>query len=91
MNPTHYQTEFDKLINREYSQKEVHPIRQAAFSKFLKIGLPTKKWEEWRFTDSSVIKKVNFKIPEIKNTPEEEVDLSRFGMNDTIDIVNNMQ
>ena len=63
MNPTNYQTEFDKLINRKYSHIEDNPIRQAAFSKFLKIGLPTKKREEWRITDLSVIKKVNFNIP----------------------------
>ena len=62
MNLTHYQTEFEKIMNREYFSKEVHPIRKDAFSKFLDTGFPTQKWEDWRFTNLSAITKKNYKI-----------------------------
>ena len=61
MNPLDYQQEFDKIIARKYFDKTLEKTRKEAFSKFLNLGLPTKKWEDWRHTDLSLIKKQNFR------------------------------
>tara|TARA_A100001037_G_scaffold306771_1_gene355305 strand:- start:16045 stop:17313 length:1269 start_codon:yes stop_codon:yes gene_type:complete len=87
MNLTHYQTEFEKIMNREYFSKEVHPIRKDAFSKFLDTGFPTQKWEDWRFTNLSAITKKNFKISDVQDAPKEKLDLSEFEMDDVADII----
>jgi hypothetical protein len=60
MNISDFNIEFDKMMNRDYFSEKVHPMRKKAFSKFLETGLPTKKWEDWRFTDLSSISKSNF-------------------------------
>ena len=64
MNPSDYQQEFDKIIARKYFDKTLEKTRKEAFSKFLNLGIPTKKWENWRHTDLSLINKQNFRISE---------------------------
>ena len=61
MNVNDYQNEFNKIISRKYFPSRLNSTRQKAFSKFLDIGLPTKKWEDWRHTDLSFLNKNNFK------------------------------
>ena len=62
MNVNDYQNEFNKIIARKYFPSRLNSTRQKAFSKFLDIGLPTKKWEDWRHTDLSFLTKNNFRI-----------------------------
>ena len=57
MNTSDYQQEFDKIIARKYFDKTLEKTRKEAFSKFLNLGIPTKKWENWRHTDLSLINK----------------------------------
>ena len=62
---SHFQTEFEKIMKRDYFSSEIHPVREKAFSRFMDIGLPTQKWEDWRFTNLSELKKndlVNIEI-----------------------------
>ena len=87
MNVSHFQTEFDKMMNRDYFSDKVHPLRQDAFSKFLEIGLPTKKWEDWRFTNLSSISKGNFRISEIQDAPKGDLDISPYKLKDIDTIV----
>ena len=87
MNVSHFQTEFDKMMNRDYFSDKVHPLRQDAFSKFLEIGLPTKKWEDWRFTNLSSISKGNFRISEIQDAPKGDLDISAYKLKDIDTIV----
>jgi len=68
--PDYLKTEFVKIINRKYFSKEANPIRTKAFDNFIKKGLPTKKDENWRFTDLSSIKKSSFRISEKKDAPK---------------------
>ena len=67
MNPSDYQQEFDKIIARKYFDKTLEKTRKEAFSKFLNLGIPTKKWENWRHTDLSLINKQNFRFNRISN------------------------
>ena len=60
--PDYLKTEFVKIINRKYFSKEANTIRTKAFDNFIKKGLPTKKDENWRFTDLSYIKKSSYRI-----------------------------
>jgi Fe-S cluster assembly scaffold protein SufB len=62
-------------------------MRKKAFSKFLETGLPTKKWEDWRFTDLSSISKSNFRISEKQDTPKGDVDISQYQIDDVETIV----
>jgi Fe-S cluster assembly protein SufD len=87
MNISDFNIEFDKMRNRDYSSDKVHPMREKAFSKFFEIGLPTKKWEDWRFTDLSSISNRNFRISEKQDAPNGDVDISQYQIDDVETIV----
>ena len=87
MNISDFNIEFDKMINRDYFSDKVHPMREKAFSKFLKTGLPTKKWEDWRFTNLSSISNSNFRLSEKQDAPNGDVDISQYQINDVETIV----
>ena len=76
MNVSDYQNEFNKIITRKYFPSRLNSTRQKAFSKFLDIGLPTKKWEDWRHTDLSFLNKNYFRISEV-NDVSENIDFSK--------------
>ncbi len=80
MSLTHYKSEFKKIMNREYFSKDLHPIREDAFTKFTSKGFPTQKWEDWRFTNLTSIKDGQFNISEIKDAPTSAVNLEQFKM-----------
>ena len=48
-------TEFDKIVqNSKFSKKEIE-FRKENLNKFIKEGFPTKKNENWKFSDISQI------------------------------------
>lgn len=86
MNVSDYQNEFNKIIARKYFPSRLKSTRQKAFSKFLDIGLPTKKWEDWRHTDLSFLTKNNFRISEA-NDASENIDFSKYKIKNTHTLV----
>lgn len=86
MNVSDYQNEFNKIIARKYFPSRLNSTRQKAFSKFLDIGLPTKKWEDWRHTDLSFLNKNNFRISEV-NDASENIDFSKYKIKNTHTLV----
>ena len=86
MNVSDYQNEFNKIIARKYFPSRLNSTRQKAFSKFLDIGLPTKKWEDWRHTDLSFLNKNNFRILEANDAPE-NIDFSKYKIKNTHTLV----
>ena len=80
MHPSDYQQEFDKIIARKYFDKTLEKTRKEAFSKFLNLGIPTKKWENWRHTDLSLINKQNFRISEKYDAPNRELNISDYDL-----------
>ena len=86
MNVSDYQNEFNKIIARKYFPSRLNSTRQKAFSKFLGIGLPTKKWEDWRHTDLSFLTKNNFRISEA-NDASENIDFSKYKIKNTHTLV----
>ena len=82
MNVNDYQNEFDKIISRKYFPQRLNESRQEAFSKFLDIGLPSKKWEDWRHTDLSFLNKNNFRISD-SNDLSGNIDISKYEIKNT--------
>ena len=87
MNLSDYQQEFDKIIARKYFDKNLEKTRKEAFSKFLNLGIPTKKWENWRHTDLSLIKKQNFRISEKHDVPNKELNISDYDIENCYTLV----
>ena len=77
MTISNFQTEFKKIASNQnslFSEKTV-ALKEQAFSQFLKIGLPTKKWEGWQNTDLSKIEKKEFRIPEENDNNKPSPDI----------------
>tara|TARA_Y100000814_G_scaffold9112_1_gene7555 strand:+ start:2541 stop:3806 length:1266 start_codon:yes stop_codon:yes gene_type:complete len=87
MNISSFQTEFNKIMGRDYFTNHVKPIREQAFNNFLEEGLPNKNWEDWRFTDLKPIKENNFRISEIGDAPTQSIEINEYGLNDLPTIV----
>lgn len=59
----HFKIELRSLLERW--KNELSPLirsRNNAFDQFMKLGLPTKKWEDWQFTDFSILGKIPFRL-----------------------------
>ena len=80
MSLSHFQSEFEKLMNRGYFSDKIHALRDEAFSKFLNTGIPTQKWEDWRFTNLTRIAKGEYRISENHDGPNGEIDFPSFKM-----------
>ena len=67
---TQFQEQFEALLN--YWPDENSTLRQLrikAFNKFKDLGLPSKKWEDWQFTDFSSLEKTDYRLPWADNLP----------------------
>ena len=52
----------DLLINEPIEDDRLRTLRTKAFENFTKTGLPTKKWEEWQFTDFRSLSKEEYRL-----------------------------
>ena len=58
-----FEKQFSNLLDyNPTTDSRLRTLRTQAFERFIKTGLPTKKWEEWQFTDFSVLNKEKFRI-----------------------------
>ena len=65
------QHQFQALLDHwQDERKEIRSLRKTAFDRFNQLGFPTKKWEEWRFTDFSEIKKNEYRLAWGKDLPK---------------------
>ena len=87
MNISSFESEFNKIMRRDYFTSHVKPIREQAFNNFLEKGLPNKNWEDWRHTDLKPIKEIDFRLSEISDAPAHELDITEFGLDDVHTIV----
>lgn len=59
----HFKSELDSMQkNWSEEPRELSELRQKAFNRFSECGFPTKKWEDWQFTDFSPFDKTKFRI-----------------------------
>ena len=65
------QHQFQALLDhRQDERKEIRSLRKTAFDRFNLLGFPTKKWEEWQFTDFSEIRKNAYHLASGKDLPK---------------------
>ena len=90
MSISNYKVEFEKMLNRNYFSKSLHPYRKEAFTQLEKTGFPTQKWEDWKFTNVSNISDGEFMISEISDAPQTTPDIDSYQMEgvDTVVIYN---
>ena len=66
-----FQKQFDNLLAYWPNEDpDLRKLRSKAFDQFKSLGLPTKQWEEWQFTDFSSLKKINFRLSQSKDLPQ---------------------
>ncbi len=90
MSISNYKVEFEKMLNRDYFPKSLHSHRKEAFTQLEKTGFPTRKWEDWRFTNVSNISDGEFMISEISDAPQTTPNIDSYQMEgvDTVVIYN---
>ena len=90
MSISNYKVEFEKILNRNYFSKSLRPYRKEAFTQLEKTGFPTRKWEDWRFTNVSNISDGEFMISEISDAPQTTPNIDSYQMEgvDTVVIYN---
>jgi len=52
----------DLLINEHITDDRIRTLRTKAFENFTQTGLPTKKWEEWQFTDFRALSEEEYRL-----------------------------
>ena len=62
MNISDYKAEFDKTATHPHFSENLNTTREKAFAKFLDLGLPTKKWESWKYTNLSRLTKETYRL-----------------------------
>ena len=68
------------MLNRNCFSKSLRPYRKEAFTKLEKTGFPTRKWEDWRFTNVSAITDFEYNISEIMDAPQNTPNIARYKM-----------
>ena len=68
------------MLNRDYFSKALHPHRKEAFAQLEKTGFPTRKWEDWRFTNVSAISDGEFMISEVADAPKNTLNIDSYKM-----------
>ncbi|HPO61655.1 MAG TPA: SufD family Fe-S cluster assembly protein, partial [Candidatus Kapabacteria bacterium] len=73
--------EFSKRTNGKFPAK-LKTIRNNAFNSFNSLGFPTKKNEEWKYTDTSFLYKQDFQLQSQKEIENKEItDILKFLIN----------
>ena len=68
---TDFQNQFNTLLDYwPEEDQSLRNLRHQAFEKFNELGLPTKKWEEWQFTDFSSFKKSDYRLSWTDDLPQ---------------------
>ena len=64
----YFKNEFDAFVDsNQHENESLLDLRKKSFKSFINSGLPTKKWENWQFTNFSNIENQNFRLPHSKN------------------------
>ena len=72
-----FQQQFDDLLAYWPNEdQELRKLRSTAFDQFKNLGLPTKKWEDWQFTDFSSLKGTNYRLSRAEDLPRLPDDIS---------------
>ena len=68
MNTSNYQSEFKKILDRDYFPPKFHQVRNKAFKQFLDKKFLKKNWDSLRFTNLSALKKNTYRLSDASDT-----------------------
>ena len=87
MNISDYKAEFDKTSAHPHFSENLNTTREKAFAKFLDLGLPTKKWESWKHTNLSRLKKETFRLAGENDFSNKFPEIDKYEVKDSYAIV----
>ena len=87
MSLNNYKNQFNRLIEKGFYSDQINDLRKKAFSKFIKTGIPTQRWEDWRFTNLSKFKEKSFQIRKKVNSPKSKLSFSKYFKEDLITVI----
>ncbi|MBT3477998.1 MAG: Fe-S cluster assembly protein SufD [Candidatus Marinimicrobia bacterium] len=68
---TNFQNQFSALLDYwPHEDQSLRNLRRQAFDQFNELGFPTKRWEEWQFTDFSSMKKSGYRLSWADDLPK---------------------
>ena len=70
----HYRAAFEGMP-AEAQHAWLTPIREAALSRFVELGFPTTRHEDWRFTNIAPLAEIEFQAPGDSGPPVKSDDL----------------
>ena len=87
MNISDYKAEFDKTATHPHFSENLNTTREKAFAKFLDLGLPTKKWESWKYTNLSRLKKETFRLAGVNDFSNKFPEIDKYEVENSYAIV----
>ena len=63
-----YENQFERLLERRAFSNNFNHFKKDAFLKFKKLGFPTRRWEDWRFTNLKNIRRKSYSVPIYKDS-----------------------
>ena len=71
----YFKDEFDTFLDSNKNENEsLVKLRKESFKNFINNGLPTKKWEDWQFTNFSNIENEEFRL----SSPQDIIEIPDF-------------
>ncbi len=65
-----FQSEFNSLQSMwQHEPDALRNLRQQSFNQFKTLGLPTRKWEEWKYTNFSELSNIPFNLSQPDSLP----------------------
>ena len=72
-----FQQQFDDLLAYWPNEdQELRKLRSTAFDQFKNLGLPSKHWEDWQFTDFSSLKEIDYRLSRAEDLPQLPDDIA---------------
>ena len=72
-----FQQQFDDLLAYWPNEdQELRKLRSTAFDQFKNLGLPSKQWEDWQFTDFSSLKEIDYRLSRAEDLPQLPDDIT---------------
>ena len=68
-----FTADFDSII--KLSDDNLNNLRKESFEEFKKKGLPTRKEEYWKYSDPSIISKIELKLGTTSEYVDENYDI----------------
>ena len=82
-----YENQFKRLLERRAFSNDFNHFKKDAFLKFKNLGFPTRRWEDWRFTNLKNIRRKSFSVPTYKDNSSIDLNFESYYRKGFIPIV----